>query len=160
GRLYAGLQEAGLFVSEDAGRTWKPDGLEGTAVYRMRFGGPLPELYRKTPNPAAQSAPVRASPPLSSRARTIVDAYAHPNGPLGYANIAAKLRLHEGAAASSDALEKLLTAGPTGDMFWMYPITAIAYLDQGQLTPSARRALIDSLRTYMPYRGDTENHWL
>jgi hypothetical protein len=45
-------------------------------------------------------------------------------------------------------------------MFWIYPITAIAYLDQGQLTGSARKALIDSLRTYMPYRGDTENHWL
>ena len=27
-----------------------------------------------------------------------------------------------------------------------------------QLT--ARRALRDSWRTYMPYRGDTENHWV
>ena len=45
-------------------------------------------------------------------------------------------------------------------MFWMFPVTAIAYLDQGQLTPEARRALRDSWRTYMPYRGDTENHYL
>jgi hypothetical protein len=45
-------------------------------------------------------------------------------------------------------------------MFWMFPVTAIAYLDQGQLTPSARTALRRSWQTYMPYRGDTENHWL
>jgi hypothetical protein len=159
GRLYAGLQEKGVFVSDDAGHTWKLDGLEGTEVYRMRFAGPLPELYRQTRGPSAPAAPVRSAPPLSPRGRTVVEAYAHPKGPPGYANIAAKLRLHEDAATSSEALQKLLAA-PTGDMFWMYPVTAIAYLDQGQLTPAARRALRDSFRTYMPYRGDTENHWL
>ncbi len=92
----------------------------------------------------------------------MVDAYAHPKsaGPLGYANIAAKLWLHEDAALCSQRLEELLKAGPTGDMFWMFPITAIAYLDRGQLTAPARQALRDSFRTYMPYRGDTENHWL
>jgi hypothetical protein len=92
----------------------------------------------------------------------VIDAYAHPksNGPLGYANIAAKLRLHEDAALCSRRLEELLAAGPTGDMFWMFPITAISYLDQGQLTPAARQAIRQSFRTYMPYRGDTENHWL
>jgi hypothetical protein len=79
---------------------------------------------------------------------------------LGYANIAAKLWLHEDAALCSRRLEELLAAGPTGDMFWMYPVTSIAYLDRGQLTDSARRALRDSFRTYMPYRGDTENHWV
>ena len=56
--------------------------------------------------------------------------------------------------------KQLLAAGPTGDMFWMFPVTAIAYLDQGQLSDSARQALRRSLKTYMPYRGDTENHWL
>ena len=45
-------------------------------------------------------------------------------------------------------------------MFWMFPITAIAYLDRGQLSDSARQALRRSFKTYMPYRGDTENHWL
>ena len=45
-------------------------------------------------------------------------------------------------------------------MFWMFPITAVAYLDQGQLTDSARQSLRRAWRTYMPYRGDTENHWL
>jgi hypothetical protein len=45
-------------------------------------------------------------------------------------------------------------------MFWMFPVTSIAYLDRGQLTPSARKALRNAWKTYMPYRGDTENHWV
>jgi hypothetical protein len=47
-----------------------------------------------------------------------------------------------------------------GDMFWMYPVTAIAYLDRGQLTASARAALRQAWKTYAPYRGDTKNHFL
>src|SRR4051812_21638857 len=99
---------------------------------------------------------------FDARVRSVIETYAHPKstGPLGYAAIAAKLKLHEDAALCSRSLEQLLAAGPTGDMFWMFPVTAIAYLDRGQLTPSARAALRDSFRTYMPYRGDTENHWL
>jgi hypothetical protein len=102
------------------------------------------------------------APPFEQSVRSVVEAYAHPanNAPLGYANIAAKLWLHEDAALCSQRLEELLAAGPTGDMFWMYPVAAIAYLDRGQLTDSARHALRDSFRTYMPYRGDTENHWV
>jgi len=102
------------------------------------------------------------APGFDQRVRSVVEAYAHPasSAPLGYSNIAAKLWLHEDAALCSHRLEELLAAGPTGDMFWMYPVTAIAYLDRGQLSDSARQALRDSFRTYMPYRGDTENHWV
>jgi hypothetical protein len=106
--------------------------------------------------------PLKAAPPFRERVQFVIDAYAHPksSGPAGYANIAAKLKLHQDAALCSKRLEEMLSAGPTGDMFWMFPITAIAYLDQGQLSDSARQALRRSFRTYMPYRGDTENHWL
>jgi hypothetical protein len=110
--------------------------------------------------------PPAVTPPFAQRVQFVIDAYAHPkNAGLrgyvpGYANIAAKLRLHEDAALCSRRLEELLSAGPTGDMFWMYPVTAIAYLDRGQLSDSARQALRRSFKTYMPYRGDTENHWL
>jgi hypothetical protein len=102
------------------------------------------------------------TPPFEQRVRSVVEAYAHPVGssPLGYANIAARLWMREDPALCSRRLEELLTAGPSGDMFWMYPVAAIAYLDRGQLTDSARRALRDSFRTYMPYRGDTKNHWV
>lgn len=102
------------------------------------------------------------APPFDQRVHAVVEAYAHPvaGGPLGYANIAAKLWSREDSVLCSRRLEELLSAGPTGDMFWMYPVTAIAYLDRGQLSNSARQALRDSFRTYMPYRGDTENHWV
>jgi hypothetical protein len=102
------------------------------------------------------------TPSFEQRVRFVVEAYAHPvsSSPLGYANIAAKLGLREDPVLCSRRLEELLAAGPSGDMFWMYPIAAIAYLDRGQLTDSARSALRDSFRTYMPYRGDTENHWV
>ena len=102
------------------------------------------------------------TPEFDARVRAVVNAYAHPKSaaPLGYANIAAKLWLREDPQSCSRRLEELLAAGPTGDMFWMFPVTAIAYLDRGQLTDSARAALRHSFKTYMPYRGDTENHWL
>ena len=102
--------------------------------------------------------------PLSfdERKRTIIDVYAHPkgSGDSGYATIAAKLWRHEDAEWCSRRLEQLLAPGPSGDMFWMFPVTAIAYLDRGQLSVSARQALRRAWKTYMPYRGDTENHFL
>jgi hypothetical protein len=103
-----------------------------------------------------------ATPEFEARARTVIETYAHPkgSGPFGYGTIAARLYLHEDAHWCSERLEQLLAAGPTGDMFWMYPVTAIAYLDRGQLTSSARTALRKAWKTYMPYRGDTENHFL
>jgi hypothetical protein len=103
-----------------------------------------------------------ATPEFQKRVDFVIDTYAHPQvgRAQDYHNIAAKLKRHEDAALCSRRLEELLSAGPTGDMFWMFPITAVAYLDQGQLSDSARRALRHSFKTYMPYRGDTENHWL
>ena len=103
----------------------------------------------------------QTAPPFEARKIAMLDAYAHYAGPgdQGYGQIAARLWKHEDAAWCSQKLEQLLLT-PSGDMFWMYPVTAIAYLDQGQLTPSARQALHSAWKTYMPYRGDTENHFL
>ena len=104
---------------------------------------------------------LQAQPSFEQRKLAMIDAYAHyqGKGDYGYAEIAAKLWRHEDAAWCSQKLEQFLAA-PSGDMFWMFPVTAIAYLDQGQLTPSARQALRNAWKTYMPYRGDTENHFL
>jgi photosystem II stability/assembly factor-like uncharacterized protein len=43
GRLYASVHEEALYVSADNGRTWAKDGLEGSAVFRMKF---VPEAPR------------------------------------------------------------------------------------------------------------------
>jgi hypothetical protein len=108
------------------------------------------------------SSAAAQSPAFTARMQSVIDAYAHPkgSGEPGYATIAARLYRHEELAWCSRRLEQLLAAGPSGDMFWMFPVTAIAYLDRGQLTDSARQALRHSWKTYMPYRGDTENHFL
>ena len=97
---------------------------------------------------------------FEQRRRSMIARAADSKGPLGYSSIAAKLWLKQDAEACSRALQVLLAAGPSGDMFWMYPVTAIAYLDRGQLSDSARKALRSAWKTYAPYRGDTENHWL
>ncbi|MBL9203077.1 MAG: hypothetical protein JNL39_21390 [Opitutaceae bacterium] len=78
---------------------------------------------------------------------------------LGLAEIAAKLALREDAAACSVRIVELMKT-PTGDMFWMFPATAISYLGRDQLTPEAKAAIREAWRTYFPLRGDTENHWV
>src|ERR1039458_5608073 len=85
------------------------------------------------------------TPPFEQRVRRVVEAYAHPagSGPLGYANIAAKLWLREDPALCSRRGENL-PPPPPGDIFWMSPIAAVAYLARGQLPEFARRALRDS----------------
>ncbi|MFN7932835.1 MAG: hypothetical protein U0R19_05875 [Bryobacteraceae bacterium] len=101
--------------------------------------------------------PAHAEENFDARVRRIIETNAKGN--TGYQHIAANLWLRQKPEWASQKLTELLR-DPTGDMFWMFPVTAIAYLDRGQLTPAARKALRDSWRTYMPYRGDTENHWL
>jgi photosystem II stability/assembly factor-like uncharacterized protein len=44
GRVYASVHEEALYVSEDYGLSWKKDGLEGSAVFRMKF---VPEAARQ-----------------------------------------------------------------------------------------------------------------
>ena len=99
---------------------------------------------------------------FAQRRQSVIDLNASPKdlNSAGYAAIAAKLYNKQDAEWCSRRLQELLAAGPQGDMFWMYPVTAIAYLDRGQLTPAARKALRSAWTTYAPYRGDTENHWL
>jgi hypothetical protein len=102
-----------------------------------------------------------AAPPFEVRVRELIDYYAHPRrDDFGYATIAARLKLGEDPAWCSRRLIELLKPPIHGDMFWQFQTTAVAYLDRGQLSEEARRALRETWRTYMPFRGDTENHWL
>jgi hypothetical protein len=101
-------------------------------------------------------------PEYQARAREIIEHHARPASleTASYGTIAAKLWLKEDPVWCSRRLVEILKAGPSGDMFWMFPATAVAYTGRGQLTAEARQALRDAWRTYMPFRGDTENHWL
>jgi photosystem II stability/assembly factor-like uncharacterized protein len=43
GRLFASVHEDAVYMSEDAGATWRREGLEGSIVNRMKF---LPEVRK------------------------------------------------------------------------------------------------------------------
>jgi photosystem II stability/assembly factor-like uncharacterized protein len=43
GRIYASVHEEALYVSNDNGLTWAKDGLEGSAVFRMKFVPEAPQ---------------------------------------------------------------------------------------------------------------------
>ena len=78
---------------------------------------------------------------------------------LGLPHIAAKLALGQDADLCSARVVELMKT-PANDMFWMFPVAAISYLGRDQLTPPAKAAIREAWRTYMPMRGDTENHWV
>lgn len=98
---------------------------------------------------------------FQQRVREVIEFYARPasDRDSGYATVAARLWLKENVPAVDRRLQELLK-DPNGDMFWMFPVTAVAYTDRGQLSAESRAALRQAWKTYMPYRGDTENHWL
>jgi hypothetical protein len=129
--------------------------LVATAVAQPSYTGPVP------------------TPPTDTRADTLRRAYlarmnealdttlaaVKPNVPLSREQLLAKLVRHQDAAQVSQRVLELLREPQSGDMFWMFPWTAVAYLGRDQLTPEARAAIRSSWRTYFPLRGDTENHW-
>jgi photosystem II stability/assembly factor-like uncharacterized protein len=150
GRIYAGVHEEALFESGDVGRTWKRTGLARSIVNSLVF----------VPVRQADSREEQ----FRQRVRAVVEWNAAQAGPTdltkgGFQTIAAKLWLGQDLEWCSRRLELLLQE-PTGDMFWMFPVTAVAYLGRDKLNPASRQALRRAWKTYMPYRGDTENHWL
>lgn len=48
---------------------------------------------------------------------------------------------------------------PRGDMFWMYPCISAYMHGKDRMSPAVKAAVRRAWKTYMPYRGDTENHW-
>ncbi len=49
---------------------------------------------------------------------------------------------------------------PTGAMFWMHPMVLVMYAGQDNLNAEDWAFIRELWRTYFPFRGDTENHWL
>jgi hypothetical protein len=78
---------------------------------------------------------------------------------LGFQVVAARLKLGVDTALAWRQLDTLL-AKPTGDMFWMYPATGLYLNLRSQLDAAWRARFRSAWKTYTPYRGDTENHFL
>lgn len=139
GRLYASVHEKAVYQGE--GSAWRPIGMDGSMVWDFIF----------VPKPAS---------PFERRMKALLDSHDDiPVDKAGMGTLAVRLRQGREIEAVSRRLIELL-ADPSGDMFWMFPATAVAFHDRGQLSHEARSALRRAWRTYMPYRGDTENHWL
>ncbi len=75
-----------------------------------------------------------------------------------HSHIAACLAADQHLEWASARLIRFLE-NPRGDMFWMFPMTSIAYLGKDKLSEEAHAALRHAWKTYVPLRGDTENHW-
>lgn len=69
-----------------------------------------------------------AAPPFQDRVKEVISHNAHPAKleEASYGAIASKLWLKEDPAWCSRRLIEILKAGPSGDMFWMFPVTAVA----------------------------------
>lgn len=77
----------------------------------------------------------------------------------GYWDMTAKLLRGQDLDWVLTRLDTLMQS-PRGDMFWMYPITTAYFAGRDRLPAEYQARMRDLWRTYMPYRGDTENHWL
>lgn len=74
--------------------------------------------------------------------------------------VASKLALNEDLDWCSQRVVQLMKdPNPFGNMFWMFPNVTVAFLGRDKLSVEARQAIRKKWRTYMPMRGDTENHW-
>ena len=98
-----------------------------------------------------------------ARRDSLIDFYAHnvkaddlTRG--GYIDIASKLYRGIDMDWVEARLDSLMQ-DPRGDMFWMYPFITVTYVGRDKLSDTYKKKMRDMWRTYMPYRGDTENHW-
>ncbi len=125
------------------------------AAAQPSFTGPVP-----TPPADTRADTLRRA--YLARVNEVIDttlAAVAPGQPLSREQLLAKLVRHQDAAQVSQRVLELLREPQSGDMFWMFPWTAIAYLGRDQLSPAARATIREAWRTYFPLRGDTENHW-
>ena len=49
---------------------------------------------------------------------------------------------------------------PSGNMFWMHPMVLAMYAGKDYYNESDWDFIKECWRSYFPFRGDTENHWL
>jgi len=123
-----------------------------------------PSTTGPVPGPLADQRPDTLHRAYLNRSQEVLQWYVDsikPENPASFdrGQIAAKLALRQDPDVVSARVVELMQGAQSGDMFWMFPWTAISFLGRDQLTHEAKSAIRTAWRTYMPLRGDTENHW-
>jgi hypothetical protein len=77
----------------------------------------------------------------------------------GLFSIAANLAAGENLEWARTRLRKA-NDPPSGSMFWMHPMVLVMYAGKDNLNEEDWIFIRELWRTYFPFRGDTENHWL
>lgn len=77
----------------------------------------------------------------------------------GLFDIAVNLALGENLEWARERL-RTVNDPPRGNMFWMHPMVFVMYAGRDNLNAEDWTFIRELWRTYFPYRGDTENHWL
>ncbi|HMB91431.1 MAG TPA: hypothetical protein VKP65_11325 [Rhodothermales bacterium] len=122
--------------------------------------GCLSPAYAQDYEPLTRAEQVAA---YQARADSVIDFYAAQVPPDdlargGYFQVAANLRHGQNRDWVLARLDSLMLA-PRGDMFWMFPFVTAYFEGRDKLPDDYLARLRDQWRIYMPYRGDTENHW-
>lgn len=119
--------------------------------------------HAQTPRATLDRTHARRIAAYQARVDTLIDFYVgriDPGDPSqgSYFDVAASLYREQHLDWALARLDSLME-NPSGDMFWMYPMTLINFVGRDVLPASYRQRLRRLWRTYTPYRGDTENHW-
>ncbi len=83
----------------------------------------------------------------------------HKKGGRSFYQIAAQLALGQDIEACKEDFIALLEA-PSGDMFYSLPMMGAYLHGWDYWTPEIHAKARQVWKTYLPYRGDTENHWV
>ncbi len=92
------------------------------------------------------------------RAEFFLSVYDTLKSPDYYACAVKYARRADIETADKNAL--LLLKHPTGDMFWMIAVMNMYLHGKDVMSHEVGDAVRNAWKTYMPYRGDTENHWV
>ncbi len=130
------------------------------AVAMMALAVPAASAQIHLPDARSEEARLNA---FYHRRDSLIDVLANQVAPTdlragGAFNVAADLYRGQDVAWSVARIDSMLKT-VQGDMFWMYPFTTMMAVGRNILPADVRARMRDKWRTYMPYRGDTENHW-
>ncbi|MGC8654869.1 MAG: hypothetical protein ACP5US_12860, partial [Candidatus Kryptoniota bacterium] len=95
---------------------------------------------------------------FDKRAEFFLSRYDTMKAPDYYACAAKYARNVDLKTADKNALT--LLKNPSGDMFWMIAVMTMYLHGHSKMSAEVVNAVREAWRSYTPYRGDTENHWV